>query len=211
MHTKNSFVLALLSLCFFSFSGPGPTAGRTYNLVYVDNSKSTGSLSLNGEMIQAISRKLDSVKADNNASLLFYLSNSLTPELTRSFEGGQKLINKMYNSYYAQPNSVMDKRLLREQLFGENLSGIGAVNINFYVTESYLANDLMGDNSGLMINFLPREIQSISRCDEDKINVYIYYPKNAAGITPARLKSFSEFGKGAAGFDSKIRYHFVSL
>jgi hypothetical protein len=69
----------------------------------------------------------------------------------------------------------------------------------------------MGENSGLLLNFLPKELQSLTRCEEEKVNVHVIYPKNAQAIQPAAIQSFLNFAAGSKDFVSKIHYNFKSI
>jgi hypothetical protein len=203
--------LFCLSFALVSFTEDPKPAGRTFNLVYVDNGKYTGSSSLSSEMVDLLTNKLQEMQKDKNADLLYFLSNSANPEHTRSVSEALNMSNRLYNTYYIQANSIMDKRLLQQRIFNENLSNIGALNLYFFVTESYLKNDLMGSNAGMMLNFIPRELQLLSKCPEENINIYIYYPKNAQTLDQKALDGFQNFGSNVQGFESKIKFHFLSI
>ena len=92
------------------------------------------------------------------------------------------------------PNSNKDKKNLEEKLFEEDLSDIGKIDVYFYVSEYYLISDLSGDNSGLFLNFFPKELQSITNCPSEKINIHIIYPKDSKQVNVSKVQ-FGQLSK----------------
>jgi hypothetical protein len=118
-------LIACLSFGLASFRTEDPAPLKSLHVFYVDNSKFSGRLPLSGEMIEWMSKRVDSLKGDKNSQISFFVSNSAKPEYTNSFDRSKKLINALYDGYGSQPNSMLDKPAISAKLFSDDLSDIG--------------------------------------------------------------------------------------
>lgn len=213
-HIRNLSALCFLAILATAFREGDPPPGRVYNLFYVDNSYSKVYKNLGGALIETLDRKVDSVKDDRNSSIGLYLSNGLKPDFAVNNRGAKSIINNLSNvNSVSEPKSYFDRNKILESLADVDLSNIKALNLHFFVTEAGLLNDMVGANGmpGLMFNILPRELQLLTACVEDKISVTIYYPAAATKIKREMLESFLKFSAAHPDFASRIRYQVVPL
>ncbi len=212
MQKTTLYLLLLLGVSpLVSFKAPEKNIIRnSYNIFYVDNSKSlTGSEPLSTDMIDLLQKKVDSVKAEKSAKIEYYYSNYFNPEHARNVENAKKLIDKLNSGYNGLPNSVVDISFLRSYIYTDDLSNVENVNICFFVTEYYLTHDLLGRNSGLLLNFLPKEVQYITKTAPENITVTVYYPKASKTVAPNAGATFTQGIKGYGGlFKTKIHFNF---
>ncbi|HRH49202.1 MAG TPA: hypothetical protein PLP23_10645 [Panacibacter sp.] len=185
--------------------------GKSYNLIYVDNSKADNYASLSIDMIDFLSRKIDTIKGNPDARFMYFVSNSTKPEISQDAVNAQKLVNKLSNGNNRSPNSLLDKTFLGNQIFDQNLSKTTSINLYFFVGEYYLMNDMMGENSGLLLKFFPKELENLTNCPEEKINVIICYPKNAKSFNENKARDFLNFEKKQPEFISKINLKFQAI
>lgn len=211
MKAIKMFFTLFAAVVLVSFAdGPGePVAGRTLNMIYVQHTKSDKN-PVTGEGIAMISKRLDSIKNDKNAALIFFLSNSFQPVITRNAASAEKTTQRLYDSYFAEPSTLIDKGFIRDQLATENLAGIDAINFYFFVGEDFLKNDLAGDKAGIMLNFLPKELQQWVNCKDDKIHVYLYYPATMTAL-PKDFNTLAGFDGGQKSMRSAIKFHFQPI
>jgi len=182
---KRIVTLMALVLSFGTQAGPGkPQAGtKTYHIIYVDNSRSQTMASLSLAMIERMEQTLDSIKQNPNAKLLFYLSNFKSPEVAKSHTSASRLVDQLTSGYKSTPDSRIDKSLLREQLFNDDLSNIGAIHFHLFLTESYARKDLFGSDPGYMLNGLLKEMAMAARVEPRDVRCEIYVPKAAGSLS----------------------------
>ncbi|RYZ22344.1 MAG: hypothetical protein EOO16_09440 [Chitinophagaceae bacterium] len=188
-------------------SRPAPAA---YNLIYVDNSRSSEDAVMSVEMIGRVESLLDSIGTAKSA-VSFYLSNDTRPDMASTTGTAKTLINRMMNSYSAPPNSWRDRRKLNDVLANDkSLTSATSVNLYLFLSENYLKGDLLGNNNGVLLNFLPREVQLYSSLPDERINVFVFYPQKSQTAFTERIRAFRAFSN-QKDFKSGIQYHFSSL
>ncbi|MEO6548445.1 MAG: hypothetical protein ABIN94_10615 [Ferruginibacter sp.] len=210
---KNSLLLYLIAILIInsSFHNHSGAPGKIYNFFYIDNSHTKNYQSFSPEMFELVERKVDSLKGVQNSYLGFFLSNGLKPDFASNYKGSKSIINKLTNGYTNVPNSFFDKSLVIDNILNSDLSYTNGINFYFFVTESYLVNDLMGTNAGLLFNSLPGEMKYLLGCEEEKISVTIYYPAASKKVQLPALQKFCDFTSVHNIFRSKIKYHFQPI
>ena len=210
MKTIKAGLLFSITFLFMGFRNP-PSQNKIYNIIYVDNSRTKGLESLSTEMLEKISGNLDSMKGNTNKALAYFLSDDPNSQFTTNVDNAIRITNTLYKKSSGFPNSITDFKTITTKLFDEDLSNIGAINIYFFVTENYLKYDLTGDNGGILLNFLPKQLQALTQVGEEKVHVYIYYPKAAKNIRRERLVNYVAFPVNTKGFESRIKFHFDAI
>jgi len=188
--------------------GPGRHAGpRTYQLFYIDNSHTRGYQNFSPNMLDVLSAKIDSIHWNRNDDIAVFSSNGEQPEFVANFKGAKSVVDKLSNGYTAEPYSPYDKSTLIGQVANTDLSDVKALNIYFFVTESYLTSDLLKTNSGLLFNILPEELRFLLGCDQGKVNVFIYYPAAATSIKESGILGFCRLKSDVDAQGTGIKYH----
>jgi hypothetical protein len=205
--------LAMIVMCISATAHEGelPAGDKTYHIIYVDNSRSSSGVSLSLDMIDMIQKKVDSIKADPNARVLFFLSNFRNPDVAKTVSSATKLVDRLTSGYSAMPDSRIDKSLLRQQIYNDDLSNIGRVRMHFFLTEAYVRNDLVGSYPGFLLNGLPREMVVATRVTEENTVCNIYVPKAAAGLSALLPKTFAGGLAPEKGFGTRIAYSVQAL
>ncbi|MEO7768004.1 MAG: hypothetical protein ABIS01_11280 [Ferruginibacter sp.] len=205
------FLLIAVTVLNSSFYTRKTAPEKTYNFFYLDNSHSKNYQSFTQEMFDLVDRKVDSLKDHKNAYLGFFLSNGLKPDFASNYKGAKSIINKLNDGYTNEPNSFFDKGLIIDNVLNSDLSYTKGINFHFFVTESFLVNDLLGSNAGVLFNSLPEEMQYLLGCDGDKVSVTIYYPARAQKVQIQTLKNFCNFTSVRKELYSKIKFQFQPI
>lgn len=207
----------MIHSCFlFSFVPAGKQTdmadGKNLNLLYVVNSRTAGGVNITQDMIQLLSRKIELLQGDPAARSFFFMSNNVNPEITKDLKAAKGIVQKMSDTYFEQPSSRIDKKLLREMLFSSDLSNTTGINLHFFVSEYYLRMDLLGDNAGFLLRQFAKELQYKTGCEEENINVFIYYPKTAITITTEIKNNFLQLSTNRKSpFESKLKIQFIPV
>lgn len=215
---KRIFILLIMIHCCFLFSfvpageHPVTAEGKSLNIMYVVNSRSVSGLNLTQDMVLLLSNKIDMLAGDPAGRFYFFLSNNVKPETAKDKKGAKAIVQKMADTYFEQPTSSIDKKLLRDILFTADLSNTKSINMHFFVSEYYLKSDLIGDNAGSLLRQFAKELEYKTGCGEENVNVFVYYPKNATSITPELKNNFLNLSANMKGvFESKIKIQFIPV
>ncbi|MCW3092364.1 MAG: hypothetical protein JWP81_3433 [Ferruginibacter sp.] len=211
---RYSYIFLLIAITVFNSSfyiGPSSVPGKVYNFFYLDNSHAKNYQSFTEDMFEMVERKVDSLNHQKDTYLGLYLSNGQKPDFASNYKGAKTIINKLTNGYTIEPNSFFDKSLIFDNVLSADLSYTKEINLHFFVTESYLLNDLMGSNAGLLLNSLPHELQHLLGCDEESVSVVIYYPALSKKIQVQALQKFCNFNTLHKAFPSKIKFQFQPI
>jgi hypothetical protein len=158
-------------------------------------------------MLDVLSAKIDSVHNIRTDAIGLYSSNSEQPDFVGNYKGAKSTVDKMSNGYSPLPYSPFDKATILEKVGGSDLSNITALNLYFFVNESYLGDDLMKTNSGLLLNILPEELRFLLGCDQEKVNVFIFFPASSKTVNEAGVLNFCRLTNMLNGGNSGIKYH----
>jgi len=206
-----SFLLISNLLCVtLSNDASAQTTPRQLHIIYIDNSQRGGSGSgLSVSMMNYIFTKtLDSVnKKDKNIRYLLFISNGDKPYYSSSPDHFETYVNKLTESTCKYPSSLDDKRAIRSIIYQDKLSGFESVVLDFYVTNYYLNQELLNDFPGYMLNFFPKELQYVTKCQDNNITVNIYYPTDG-GNKEKNLQQ--KLVMNDKRFASNIKYNFIS-
>ena len=158
-------------------------------------------------MLDVLSGKIDSVHGNRVDDIAVFSSNGNQPEFFANYKGAKSVVDKLSNGYTAEPYSPYDKSTLIAQVANTDLSDVKALNIYFFVTESYLTSDLLKTNSGLLFNILPEELRFLLGCDQGKVNVFIYYPAAATSVKDSGILTFCRLKNDMNADGTGIKYH----
>ncbi|GAA4343176.1 hypothetical protein [Flaviaesturariibacter amylovorans] len=202
----------LTSAFFLSFRNkPEPPAAGTYHFVYVDNSRNSELASISSEMMDKVDKTIEAAGKDNSA-ITFYISNGQRPDITTNATSARKAMSRLTSGSSPLPATWEEKKMIDEHLSKDkNLANAREINLHLFVSEAFLKTDLLSSQSGVLLKFLPKGMGLFANCPEEKIHVYLYYPKKATGSYEASLRGMQDFGNARADFKSGIQYHFISL
>ena len=122
--------------------------------------------------------------------MAFFIANGNDrPQFASNYKGAKNYIDRLADGSAEAPNSFNDRSYIISELLTTDLSGIRAVTINMFISEASLAGDFIeGNTPGIFINFLPKQIQFLTSCQEQNIRVIIYYPAESKnGSTGAQV------------------------
>jgi hypothetical protein len=171
---------ALIMLLLLSAGGPIRHAEpKTFHLFYVDNSHTRGFENFSPNLLDLLAKKIDSLHQNRSDDIAFFSSNGQNPDFVGNYKGAKSEIEKLSNGYTEEPYSPFDKANMIDRVAASDLSGVKRLKLYFFVTESYLTNDLLKNNSGMLLNILPAELRLLANCEEDQISVYIFYPASS--------------------------------
>ena len=190
-----------------SFANPIPPPQKTLHLFYVDNSNSKTYGNFGAEMFSILEASVDSINNDKFATLAFFVANGERTEFASNYRGAKNIISKLSNASANAPNSFFDRSFIVESLLSTDLASIKGVQLHLYLSEASLLSDFIGgNNAGLFINTLPRDLQYLIESSDENIAVNIYYPSESKKIKESQLKSFTEFPNVHKGFASSIKF-----
>ena len=202
---------------YFSFAGffclllstmAASAKGRQLRIIYIDNSERGAQGGLSQKMLEYIFLKMDTAKAvDDNTSSLLYISNGDNPLYTTKPADFVGFANRLSERKLNYPYSIDDKKQLRNIIYKDKLSDVEQITIDFYVTNYYLNQELMGDHAGYLLNFFPKELQYVTHCAENNITVNVIYPE-IAGAKPAVNRSKCMLADNLR-FPSGVNYNFI--
>lgn len=202
--------MAFLMLSFNSLAAQS----RTYNFFYVDNSYSKNFANFSQEIFGIIGGKVDSINQKDSrfSPIGFFVSNGNKPRFASNYRGAKSIIDGLADGSADAPNSFEDRSYIIQNLHNTDLSGIRAVTLNMFISEASLLNDFIGGNTpGMFINFLPKEIQFLTSCQEENVKVIIFYPADSKKMGQQALRSFVDFPDSQTDFASKIKFEFIPV
>lgn len=210
---RNLLLMTGISLLMLSFNNIAAQS-RTYNIFYVDNSYSKNNANFSQEMFGIVGEKVDSInKIDSRFSAIgFFVANGNKPQFASNYRGAKSIIDGLADGSTDAPNSFEDRSYIIGNLLTTDLSGIRAVTFNMFISEASFLNDFIGGNTpGMFINFLPKQIQFLTSCQEENVRVIIYYPAESKKISQQALRSFVGFPGTHNDFASKIKFEFIPI
>jgi hypothetical protein len=188
--------------------GPIRHAGlKTYQLFYVDNSHTRGYESFSPDLLDMLTKKIDSIHENRVDDIALFSSNGPNPDFVGNYKGAKSVVDKLSNGYTAEPYSPFDKSAVIDRVASSDLSGIKKLNVYFFVTEAYLVNDLLKTNTGLLFNILPEELRFLVGCGDEQVNVYVYFPASSTTVKDAAIAAESKLVNAPGGLHSNIHYH----
>jgi len=145
---------------------------KTFDFIYVDNSRPTPSDGLSQKQIELIEERATEI-ADNNGRLILYASNDDNPKTTTEPEDVSNFLNNLLENDTPFPDSKFaEKKLIREALYDDVFEVKGQVNFHFFVTDRYAST--LEKEAGAIIAMLPNEFaQTLNVKENITVNLYI--------------------------------------
>jgi len=205
---KYSLLLILFCVVLTSFKQPVNVKDKTLYFFYVDYSldKSKSTKPFSDEMLNTLSTKLNDINSLPNAELSFYLSD-VQPKYTTMVKSAQGFLKNLETT--SLPICKIDNKEVNTKLLEHLNSNIKSVEINLFVTENFLSNELIKSDAGVFLNGLPKKLQTLLNCEESDIKLNIFFPLGSKTVTQDDLKKFFNFQNISGG--GKIQYNIFSI
>ncbi len=172
--TMKHIILALFlhTVCTPLLQAQAGEAYKTFDFIYVDNSRPTPTDGLSQKQIELIEQRATKI-AEDNGRLILYASNGESPRTTTEPEDVSKLLNNLLENDTPLPsNKFAEKKLIREVLYDDVFEVNGQVSFHFFVTNRYASS--LEKKAGAMIAMLSNEFAQTLGFEENiTVNLYI--------------------------------------
>ncbi len=172
--TMKHIILALFlhTVCTPLLQAQAGEAYKTFDFIYVDNSRPTPTDGLSQKQIELIEQRATKI-AEDNGRLILYASNDDNPKTTTEPGDVSDFLNNLLENDTPFPNSKFtEKKLIREALYDDVFEVNGEVNFHFFVTDRYAST--LEKEAGAIIAMLPNEFaQTLNIKENVTVNLYI--------------------------------------
>lgn len=166
---------------------------NSFYFVYVENTKLPGKEALTLSQKARVTQCIKSVKNISDMKFLLYMADGERPEIVDDVNKADAAAQSLYNKTYKQPEFNLDKNNLRK-IIEEKPFGIrDTISINYFLSENYLNEYVLGKETGDMLNLFPREIAYILGVPTSSIIVNIYYSNSNRLIDEKNIRKAIEF------------------
>lgn len=181
---------------------------KTFDFIYVDNSRPTPTDGLSQKQIELIEQQAAEI-ADNNGRLILYASNGESPRTTTEPKDVSKLLNNLLENDTPFPgNKFNEKKLIREAIYDDVFEVNQQVSFHFFVTDSYASS--LEKKSGAMIAMLPNEfVQTLDFKKNVTVNLYINNNQQDDKLKLNKIKQTLQYAANQANIN--ITYKIISV
>jgi len=131
----------------------------------------------------------------NSSSFLFFIPYETQPYYTRKQSEVVEYINELYQRPFTAFSIINDKKVLWKQLSEFLDLGYTKINLNLFLTKSYITDKMLRFQYGYLLNFFPKELAFAFGTDDIVLNVFIGNENEVLNTSLKKdLKESFEFG-----------------
>lgn len=170
-HKHTILALFLFGICASVLNAQADTY-KTFDFIYVENSRSSPTDGLSQKQINKIEQQSKNI-VKNKGKLIFFASNDNTPiKTTKPGDVSNLLYSFLENDAPYPRDKFEEKKRIREALYDDPFKTEESVNFHFYITDRFAAS--LENDIAPLIGVLPNEFAEALFFNKNiAVNIYI--------------------------------------